>query len=90
MQLLRTLLIVLLILFGMRFFARLFGPWLLRYASKKVQNKFRERYEQQYGTRPDTPKYREGETIVDPSTTSSASKNSSKKVGEYIEFEELD
>ena len=90
MQLLRTLLIILLILFGMRFLARLFGPWLVKYASKKVQDKFRQRYEQQYGQQPNGRQYKEGETIVEPSRSASSPKNSSEKVGEYIEFEEID
>jgi hypothetical protein len=90
MQLLRTLLIILLILFGMRILARLFGPILVKYASKKVEKKFRERFEQQYGSPRNTSQHQEGETIVEPQRKTSDSKNSSEKVGEYIEFEEID
>ncbi|WP_224490358.1 DUF4834 family protein [Robertkochia flava] len=90
MQLLRTLLIILMILFGMRILARLFGPFLVKYASKKVEKKFRERFEKQYGGRNPDSNYKEGETIVEPDKTTRNSKNSSEKVGEYIEFEEID
>ena len=90
MQLLRTLLIILMVLFGMRILARLFGPMLFRYASKKVEKKFRERFEQQHGNRDNTRGYKEGETIIDSKGKPSSSKNSSEKVGEYIEFEEID
>ena len=74
----------------MRILARLFGPFLFRYASKKVEKKFRERFEQQYGKSENSNGYKEGETIIDSKGKSSSSKNSSEKVGEYIEFEEID
>ncbi|MBL7473444.1 DUF4834 family protein [Robertkochia sediminum] len=90
MQFLRTLFIIILILYGMRILGRIFGPFLMRFASKKVEKKFRERYEQQYNRQQNNPGYQEGETIVEPKHKASSSKNSSEKVGEYIDFEEID
>ncbi|QLE02533.1 DUF4834 family protein [Galbibacter sp. BG1] len=88
MQLLRTILIILLVWYGFKILARLFGPYLMKYASKKMEKKFNEQFGQRQ--RPQDPNYKEGETVIDKKPRNSSDKNSKEEVGEYIEFEEID
>uniref|UniRef100_UPI00404AF642 DUF4834 family protein n=1 Tax=Gelidibacter sp. TaxID=2018083 RepID=UPI00404AF642 len=84
---LRTILIILLVYYGLKILMRIFGPYLLRYMSKKVQQRFggQFQYQQQQSQ---TQKQKEGETVIDkmPNTN----KTSNKNVGEYIDYEEID
>lgn len=90
MQLLRTILIIVLVYYGIKILSRLFAPYLMKYASKKMSQKFEQQYRaQQQQKNGNTSPYREGETVIDKKPKSSESKTSSK-VGEYIEFEEID
>jgi hypothetical protein len=86
MQLLRTILIIVLVYYALKILARIFGPWLFRYASKKAEKRFKEQFKHQQPHRNENVK--EGEITIekDPSPT----QKSSKKVGEYIDFEEID
>ena len=83
---LETLLIILLVYYGIKFFSRLFGPYMLRYLSKKMQQQFGGTYQQQQ--RQSEPKYKEGETVIDKMPKQE--KTSDKNVGEYIDYEEID
>ncbi|GGI57542.1 DUF4834 family protein [Winogradskyella haliclonae] len=82
----RTLLWIIGIYFVVKILSRLFAPFLVKYAAKKMEQKFG----QQFGAnqRPQQPNQKEGETVIDkmPSNTTS----SNKKVGEYIDYEEID
>ncbi|MCX2681431.1 DUF4834 family protein [Galbibacter sp. EGI 63066] len=89
MQLLRTILIILLVYYGIKILSRLFGPYLMKYASKKMEKKFSEKFGQQYQKQQE-PVYKEGETVIDKKPGNSQNEKSSEKVGEYIEFEEID
>ena len=87
MGLLRTILIILLIYYGLKILSRLFAPYLVRYMSKKMQDRFGEQFKQhQQNTQ--QPRQKEGETVIDkvPPTD----KTSNKNVGEYIDYEEID
>ncbi|MEL4308541.1 DUF4834 family protein [Joostella sp. CR20] len=88
MQLLRTILIILFVWYGIKILSRLLKPYLVKYASKKMEEKFGGQFNQQY-RRPQETNYKEGETVIDKKPNKSGS-NSSEKVGEYIEFEEID
>ncbi|MCM5663529.1 DUF4834 family protein [Galbibacter mesophilus] len=90
MQLLRTILIILLFWYGFKILARLFGPYLVKYASKKMEKKFKQQFNQQRQQNGQDPKYKEGETVIDRKPQDSNAKKSSEEVGEYIEFEEID
>ncbi|WP_417360274.1 DUF4834 family protein [Galbibacter sp.] len=90
MQLIRTILIIILVYYGFKILSRLFAPYLMKYASKKMGEKFEQQYKaQQQQNQRNTSKYKEGETVIDKKPQSSNS-NSSNKVGEYIEFEEIE
>ncbi|RKE95235.1 DUF4834 family protein [Ichthyenterobacterium magnum] len=86
MGLLRTILIILLIYYGVKILSKIFAPYLLRYMSKKMQERFGGQFQQQQSNQ--QPKHREGETVIDKVPNTNASSN--KKVGEYIDYEEID
>lgn len=85
---LRTILIILLVYYGFKILMRIFGPYLLRYMSKKVQQRFGEQFQYQQQQQTPNNKQKEGETVIDkmPNTN----KTSNKNVGEYIDYEEID
>ena len=85
---LRTILIILLVYYGLKILIRLFGPYLIRYMSKKVQQRFGGQFQYQQQQQEPTSKQKEGETVIDkmPNTN----KTSNKNVGEYIDYEEID
>ncbi|WP_299362429.1 DUF4834 family protein [Winogradskyella sp.] len=90
MGLLRTILIIMLVWFGFRILARLFAPFLMRFVAKKAE----ERFGQQFGGFQDQEQQRreqkrkEGETVIDKMPQQN--KTSNEKVGEYIDYEEID
>ncbi|WP_369793779.1 DUF4834 family protein [Sediminibacter sp. Hel_I_10] len=86
MGFLRTILIILLIYYGVKILARLFAPYFLRYMSKKMQERFGGQFQQQQRQR--TQQKKEGETIIDKVPKSH--QESDKTVGEYIDYEEID
>ena len=84
---LRTLLIILAIYYGLKIITRLAAPYLLKYFSTKMQNRYGGTYTyQNKQSQPQRPK--EGETVIDKMPSQEQSSNS--KVGEYIDFEEIE
>lgn len=90
MGLLRTILIIILVWYGLKILARIFGPFLVRFAAKKAQ----ERFGEQFGGYQNQPhqykrqQTKEGETVIDKMPKQDKPANA--KVGEYIDFEEID
>ncbi len=86
MVLLQTILIVILVYYALKLLFKWLGPKLLQYAIKKTG----ERYGGTMGQTWDQNSHsaREGETTVDRKPFRRS--NPSKKVGEYIDFEEID
>lgn len=87
MGLLRTILIIALVYYGLKILSRIFAPFLMKYVSKKAEERFGGQFGQfQKGARREAPK-REGEVTIDkmPQT-----KTSNKQVGDYVDFEEID
>ncbi|MET6990456.1 DUF4834 family protein [Sediminicola arcticus] len=87
MGLLKTVLIILLVYFFLKILAKWFGPKILRYAAKKTEQHFKEKF----GGFPNQASAKEekaGEVIIEKNKGTTSS--SSKKVGEYIDFEEID
>lgn len=81
----RTILIILLVYYGLKILTRIFAPYLVKYMSKKMQQKF----EGQFGQQPHQEQRRkEGETVIDKMPNTNIS--SDKKVGEYIDYEEIE
>lgn len=79
-----TILVLLLLYFGLKLIFRWARPFILRYLAKKMAEKFGQgpnpfdSYQQQS----------EGEVSIDKNPKKSS--NNSKVVGEYIEYEEID
>ncbi|NJW54133.1 DUF4834 domain-containing protein [Salinimicrobium oceani] len=85
-EVLRVMLIVLLIYFGLKLIFRFFGPLLLRYILRKVGKKFEQRFGQ-FGA-PGEPPRKEGDISIDKKPKKTP--KSKKDVGEYIDYEEID
>lgn len=85
---LRTILIILLVYYGAKILMRLFAPYVMRYMSKKMQERFGGQYQQQQQQQSDRNRPREGETVIDKMPKNNSSID--KKVGEYIDYEEID
>ncbi|MBJ6368822.1 DUF4834 family protein [Snuella sp. CAU 1569] len=85
--LLRTILIILMVYFGVKILARLFMPFLAKYVVKKAEQRFGGQFDQsQNRPKQEQPK-KEGEVSIDkiPNT-----KTSNKDVGDYVDYEEID
>ena len=83
----RTILIIMLVYYGIKILSRLLAPYLMRYLSKKAQ----QRFGQQFGNhrqQSQQPPRKEGEVSIDKMPQQS--KSSNKDVGEYVDYEEID
>ncbi|MGB3152050.1 MAG: DUF4834 family protein [Maribacter sp.] len=87
MVFLRTILIILLVYYLLKILARFFAPKILSYAAKKTESHFKQAFE---GFDTQSPNHEEkvGDVIINKKF--SKKKDGSEKVGEYIDFEELD
>lgn len=88
--LLKTILIILLVWFGLKILARLFAPFLVRFVAKKAEEKFGQQFGgfQNQNTQRQQQQRKEGETVIDKMPRQN--KKSNEKVGEYIDYEEID
>ena len=87
MVLLKTILIILLVYYGLKIVARLFAPRILSYAARKTESHFKEKFGggfEQYTS----PQQEQQDIIKQKTKTRKA--NPQKKVGDYIDFEEID
>jgi hypothetical protein len=90
MAILETILIVLIVYYLLKILAKRFGPVLLRYAAKKTEKRFRDAFEKQARAQGRPTQSTEGEVTVDNTVRSKERFRSKKKVGEYIDFEEVE
>ncbi|MRH99723.1 DUF4834 family protein [Kriegella sp. EG-1] len=93
MVLLKTILIILLVYYGLKIIAKWYGPKLFNYAAKKTEEKFKERFgdfSNQQGGFGQQPMDEEQIGDISIKKQSSRKKTTKEPVGEYIEFEELD
>lgn len=83
----RTILIIMSIYFGIKILARLFTPFLVKFVAKKAEQRFGDQFGQFQGKRPQERAKPEGEVTIDkmPNT-----KTSNKDVGDYVDYEEID
>lgn len=87
MGLLRTILIMVLVYYVLKILTKWFGPKLFNYAARKTEERFKEQFSQfsqQNQPQEDTI----GDIIIDKNLNKK--NKSSKKVGEYIDFEEIE
>ncbi|WP_047245665.1 DUF4834 family protein [Maribacter thermophilus] len=87
MAFLKTILIILLVYYLLKILARLFAPKILNYAAKKTESHFRQAFDG-FEQQPSRSEEKFGDVIIDKK--SNRKKTDSEKVGEYIDFEELD
>jgi hypothetical protein len=85
---LRTILVILLVWYGVKILMKIFAPYFVRYMSKKMQERFGGQFQQQRQQQQETGRPKEGETVIDK--IPQQRQTSDKKVGEYIDYEEID
>jgi hypothetical protein len=84
MVFLKTILIILLVYYLLKFLVKLYAPKILSYAAKKTESHFKQAFDNQDAASEEQV----GDVIINKKTTKK--KADSEKVGEYIDFEELD
>ncbi|WGH75835.1 DUF4834 family protein [Tenacibaculum tangerinum] len=80
----KTILIILLVYYAVKFLVRLFAPYLIKKAVDKVQKKA----QQQYNSQQQSPDVEVGKTVIDKKPNNT--KQSNNSVGEYVDYEEID
>lgn len=86
MGLLRTILIILLVYYGIKVLSRIFAPFLIKYAAKKAEKQFGGQFGHFQKKQQEKP-VREGEVTIDKMPDK---KTSNKDVGDYVDFEEIE
>ncbi|MDX1362952.1 DUF4834 family protein [Arenibacter latericius] len=87
MGFLRTLLIIILVYYALKFLAKWLAPIMFRYAAKKTEKHFKEKFNGFPG--PDqNEESRVGDIIIEKRPKKQ--RKSTNKVGEYIDFEEVE
>lgn len=83
---LKTLLIIILVYYAVKFLFRLLLPYFLRYVAKKATQKMEQSF---YGSRTNhSEKTKEGKITVDHHPKNKS--KTKKPVGEYVDYEEID
>ena len=83
----RTILVILLVYFGIKILARLFSPFLVKYVAKKAKQRFGDQFGGFQGRPEQEQPKKEGEVSIDKMPKS---KVSNKNVGDYVDYEEID
>lgn len=87
MAFLKTILIVLLVYYLLKMVLRMFAPKIMSYAAKKTEQHFRERFGE-FADMQGSQGKQQGDVIRDKKNSKKSA--SKEKVGEYIDFEEID
>lgn len=85
---LKTVLIILVVIYGLRFISKLLAPWMMKMARNKIQNMAEEQMRQR-GVNPQNQKPEGSVTVEKTKETKSKSKNSSSD-DDYVEFEVIE
>ena len=80
----KVLAIIFLTYFFFKYTIRLLAPFIIKRFANKMQDKFRQEFNQQYKNNDS----KEGEVTIENKKKSSNSKTD--KVGDYVDFEEID
>ena len=83
MPFLKTLAIIFLVYYFFKYTLRLLAPFILQSFAKKMQQKFKDQYNQQEGNQ-----QKEGEITIEGKNKKTNSKD--HKVGDYVDFEEVE
>ena len=84
MGFLRTILILILVYYVLKWLGRILFPVLFQKAVRNFEEKMRE----QQGQAQTTDQVKEGETVID--RRPGPQRESNKNVGEYVDYEEID
>lgn len=84
----RTIAIILLVIYGLKFIAKYILPLLLKRAVQKAQKRAQEQQNNYQNT--SEPNVNVGETIIDKKTVRNSKNPSNDNVGEYVDYEEID
>jgi len=84
MGLLRTIFIIVLVYYILKVLSRIFAPFMLKYATKKAEERFGGQFKSQ--RQQEAPK-KEGEITIDKMPNI---KTSNKDVGDYVDYEEVE
>ncbi len=84
-NILRTILIILVIYYGLKIIMRFAFPLLMKRFMSKVERKFQE---QQGQSKQNQPPTKVGETFIDKKPNSA--NKTSNDVGEYVDYEDVD
>lgn len=87
MAFLKTVFIILLVYYLLKILARWFAPKIFSYAAKKTEAHFRSKFEE---FQEQHSGHQQSENGTTTHKKSKFKTNPSKKVGEYIDFEEID
>ncbi|WP_299248320.1 DUF4834 family protein [uncultured Lacinutrix sp.] len=87
MGLIKTILIILLFYYGFKILSRFFGPFILKYFTKKATERFGGQFRDFNNQKQQQPQQKEGEITIDKMPNN---KSSNKTVGEYVDYEEID
>jgi hypothetical protein len=83
--LIKTLVWIVLIYYGIKFFFKLFGPMIFQQAVKKAGENFQQQYQQQQQYQ-----YQQQQQPQNHQAPKQDKPHETKKVGEYIDYEEID
>ena len=84
----KTVFIILVVIYGLRFISKLVAPWMMKKARNKLQNMAEEQMRQR-GINPQNQKPEGSVTVEKIKETKSKSKNSSSD-DDYVEFEVIE
>ena len=73
--------------YGFKIISRFFGPFILKYFTKKAAERFGGQFRDFNNQNQQQPKQKEGEITIDKMPDN---KTSNKTVGEYVDYEEID
>lgn len=88
MAFLKTVLIIIMVYYLFKILARLFAPKIINYAAKKTEAHFKQQFGQFNQQSRSQDEEQVGDVIIEKKPTKKGS--GSEKVGDYIDFEEID
>ncbi|WP_339696979.1 DUF4834 family protein [uncultured Marixanthomonas sp.] len=83
----KTILIILLVFFGLKVLIRWATPYLMKYVAKKAGQRFEQAFNGTQGN-PNSKKEKEGKVTIDKVPNRKKSQKST--VGDYVDYEEVE
>src|SRR5690554_5395861 len=83
----RTILIIVVVCYDFVFLMRLLAPYMMKKVVQKAKSNFKKQYEQQFGN---TQKQYQHTNPTDTKSSERQYPRSTKKVGEYVDYEEIE